>query len=69
MSDEARRRLEMEATLKQIKSIQRRQAQSRKRAWRLDVSLPKLAAQGLGMFCLGVLVGMGLFVLAWVALN
>lgn len=69
MSDDARRRLEMEATLKQIKSIQKRQAQNRKRVWRLDVSLPRLAAQGAGVFCLGVLVGMGLFVLAWVAFN
>jgi hypothetical protein len=69
MSDEARRRLEMEATLKQIKNIQKRQARGRTRAWRLDVSLPKLAMQGLGMFGVGVLVGMGLFVLVWVAFN
>ncbi len=69
MSDEARRRLEMEATLKQIKNIQKRQARNRARVWRLDVSMPKLAAQGIGVFALGVLVGMGLFVLVWVAFN
>jgi hypothetical protein len=68
-SDEARRRLEMEATLKQIKTIQKRQANNRKRVWRLDVSIPKLTVQGLGVFALGVLVGMGLFVLVWVAFN
>lgn len=67
MTDEARRRLEMEATLKQIKSIQKRQSRPRGRSWRLDVSLPKLAVQGAGMFAVGVLVGMGLFVLVWVA--
>jgi hypothetical protein len=69
MSDDARRRLEMEATLKQIKNIQKRQAHNRKRPWRLDVSVPRLAAQGIGVFGLGVLVGMGLFVLVWVAFN
>ncbi len=69
MSDEARRRLEMEATLKQIKSIQKRQARNKSRAWRLDVSLAAMAVQGIGAFCVGVLVGMGLFVLVWVAFN
>ncbi len=69
MSDEARRRLEMEATLKQIKNIQKRQARGRGRAWRLDVSLAKMAVQGIGAFCVGVLVGMGIFVLVWVAFN
>ncbi len=66
MADDARRRVEMEAALKQIKSIQKRQAKSRKRTWRLDVSLPKLCLQGLGMFCIGLLVGMGAFVLYWI---
>lgn len=63
MADEARRRLEMEAALKQIKNIQKRQAKNRRRAWRLDVSLPKLAFQGLIVFGVGVLVGLGAFVL------
>ena len=63
MPDEARRRLEMEAALKQIKTIQKRQGKSGKRRWRLDVSLPILAIQGLGVFIVGVLVGLGLFVL------
>ena len=63
MSDDARRRLEMEAALKQIKSIQKKQAKNRKRSWRLDVSIPKLAIQGILVFCVGVLVGMGAFVL------
>ena len=67
MSDEARRRLEMEAALKQIKNIQKRQARNKKRVWRLDVSLPKLAVQGIGAFCIGILVGMGIFVLVWIA--
>ena len=63
MPDDARRRLEMEAALKQIKTIQKRQTRSGKRRWRLDVSLPILAMQGLGVFIIGVLVGLGLYVL------
>ena len=63
MPDDARRRLEVEAALKQIKTIQRRQTGSGKRRWRLDVSLPVLAMQGLGVFIIGVLVGLGLYVL------
>ena len=63
MPDDARRRLEMEAALKQIKTIQKRQTRSGKRRWRLDVSLPVLAIQGLGVFIIGVLVGLGLYVL------
>lgn len=66
MADDARRRAEMEAALKQIKSIQKRQAKNRKRSWRLDVSVPKLCLQGFGLFCIGLLVGMGAFVLYWV---
>lgn len=67
MADEARRRLEMEAALKQIKNIQKRQSKNRKRSWRLDVSIPKLAVQGIASFCIGILVGMGVFVLFWIA--
>ena len=63
MPEDARRRLEMEAALKQIKSIQKRQTRGGKRRWRLDVSLPMLAVQGLGVFAVGVLVGLGLYVL------
>lgn len=63
MADEARRRLEMEAALKQIKNIQKRQAKSRQRRWRLDVPMSKLAVQGVAMFAIGVLVGLGAFVL------
>lgn len=63
MADDARRRMEMEAALKQIKSIQKKQAKNRRRSWRLDVSVPKLAIQGIAVFCIGVLVGMGAFVL------
>ena len=69
MADEARRRMEMEAALKQIKNIQKRQSKGRRRAWRLDVSLPKLALQGFGTFCIGTLVGMGVFVLFWIAFS
>ena len=69
MSDEARRRDEMEAALKQIKTIQKRQAKNRKRNWRLDVSITRMALQGLGAFCIGVLVGMGIFVLFWIAFS
>ena len=39
MADETRRRMEMEAALKQIKSVQKRQARNRKRAWRLDLGV------------------------------
>ena len=67
MADDARRRLEMEAALKQIKDIQKRQAKPRGRSWRLDVSLGKMALQGIGIFLIGVLVGMGIFVLFWIA--
>lgn len=63
MPDDARRRMEMEAALKQIKDIQRRQATRPVRRWRLDVSLTRLALQGLGVFVVGLLVGLGLFVL------
>lgn len=64
MADEARRRMEMEAALKQIKTIQKRQAKNRgRRVWRLDVSLPKLALQGFLALGIGVLVGLGAFVL------
>lgn len=62
MADDARRRLEMQAALKQIKNIQKRQAKPGKR-WRLDVSLSRLAVQGVGVFIIGLLVGLGLFVL------
>lgn len=67
MTDEARRRLEMEAALKQIKDIQKRQVKGRRRSWRLDVSIFKMALQGIAAFCIGVLVGMGVFVLFWIA--
>ena len=63
MTDEARRRMEMEAALKQIKNIQKRQAKNRGRNWRLDVSIPKLAIQGIVVFGIGTLVGMGVYVL------
>ena len=63
MANETRRRMEMEATLRQIQGIQKRQAKSRGRIWRLDVSLPRLALQGGLVFSLGVLVGLGAFVL------
>lgn len=69
MGDDARRRVEMEAALKQIKNIQKRQARNRGRTWRLDVSIPKLALQGIGAFCIGLLVGMGIFVLYWIAFS
>lgn len=63
VADDARRRVEMEAALKQIKTIQKRQAKNRTRSWRLDVSIGKLAFQGLLTFGVGVLVGLGVFVL------
>lgn len=69
MSDEARRRLEMEAALKQIKDVQKRQGKTRRRPWRLDVSILRMAVQGIAAFCVGVLVGMGVFVLFWIAFN
>lgn len=63
MAEEPRRKLEIQAALKQIKDYQKRQTRKGGRRWRLDVSLPALAAQGLAVFVLGVLVGLGLFVL------
>ena len=63
MADDARRRLEMQAALKQIKNIQKRQSKPSGKRWRLDVSLSRLAVQGLGVFIIGLLVGLGLFVL------
>lgn len=63
MPDDVRKRLEMEAALKQIKNIQRRQQKGGRRRWRLDVPLSTLALQGVGVFVIGVLVGLGLFVL------
>lgn len=63
MADEERRRMEMEAALKQIKTIQKRHAKNKSRGWKLDVSLPKLAFQGVLVFLLGILVGLGAFVL------
>lgn len=70
MTDENRHRAEMNAALKQIQSFQKRQTKGRRSAgWKLDVSLPKLALQGLGTFCIGILVGMGIFVLFWILFN
>lgn len=63
MPNDARKRLEMEAALKQIKTIQRRRRRGGKKRWRLDVPLSALALQGVGVFIIGVLVGLGLFVL------
>lgn len=63
MPEDPRRRLEMEAALKQIKSIHKRQARKAVRQWRLDVSLPRLSFQGLVVFTIGFLVGLGLYVL------
>lgn len=63
MADEVRRRMEMQAALKQIKTVQKRHSRNRNRIWRLDVSLPRLAAQGALCFAVGVLVGLGAFVL------
>ncbi|MDR3211345.1 MAG: hypothetical protein LBU79_05455 [Planctomycetota bacterium] len=70
MPDEARRRLEMEAALKQIRSIQNRQGDaSGSRPWRLDVSLVTMTWQGILIFIIGILVGLGLFVLYRIVLT
>lgn len=63
MPDDARKRREMEAALRQIKTIQRRQQKGGRKRWHLDVPLSTLALQGVGTFIIGVLVGLGLFVL------
>ena len=63
MSDESRRRMELEAALKQIKTIQKRQARTRERTWRLDISLAAMIFQGMMVFAIGVLVGLGASVL------
>jgi hypothetical protein len=53
----------MEAALKQIKTIQKRQAKMRGRTWQLDVTPAKMIFQGAAVFAIGVLVGLGVFVL------
>ena len=63
MPDDARKRLETEAALKLISSIQKRQSKGDGRRWRLDVSLSTIAWQGMGVFVIGILVGLGLFIL------
>ncbi|MDR2391663.1 MAG: hypothetical protein LBE84_08305 [Planctomycetota bacterium] len=63
MSDESRRRVEIEAALKQIQTIQRRQARTRGRMWRLDISPAAMIIQGVMVFAIGVLVGLGASVL------
>jgi hypothetical protein len=47
---------EVQAILRQIRAFQSRAA----RRWRLDIPLWRLAGEGLGIFVLGVLVGLGL---------
>ena len=59
MSDPERHQREVQAILQQIRSFQVRAT----RRWRLDVPLWRLAAEGLGIFVLGVLVGLGLYTL------
>lgn len=59
MPEDKRHRRECDALLKQIKGMQ----QDAARKWRLDVPLGKLALQGIGVFVIGILVGLGLYVL------
>lgn len=59
MGENTRHKRELDAALKQIKEIKKRA----ERSWRLDVPLGKLAVQGIGIFALAFLVGLGLGVL------
>lgn len=68
MADDPRRAIEMKAALQQIHNRQKGQGRKAGR-WRLDVSLPKLAVQGMLVFLIGVLVGLGLFVFARVVFD
>lgn len=64
MPDEKPRRLEVEAALMQIRSVQQQQTRQRPvKRWRLDVSFARLALQSLLIFGVGMLVGLGGFVL------
>jgi len=57
--DPKRHQRELKAALKQIRHFQERTS----RRWRLDISLTRLAAEGIGVFLVGILVGLGLYVL------
>lgn len=64
MTDDKRRKLEADAVLKQIKEYNRKNPlPSQEGKWRLDVSLGRLALEGIGVFVVGILVGLGLWVL------
>ena len=65
MTDDQRHERELKATLRQI-----RERHSRKGPrWRLDISLGRLAIEGIGVFIVGILVGLGLYVLYELALS
>lgn len=57
--DERRREREMKATLEQIKSF----SNNRKVRWRIDIPLWKMALEGVSVFLLAFLVGLGFAVL------
>jgi hypothetical protein len=59
MAEDTRRQREIQVILKQIQSLQVKAA----RKWRLDVPLWRLATEGVGIFLLGILVGLGLYTL------
>ncbi len=56
MAEDPRREREMKAALDQIRAVQTRAG----RRWRLDVSVGRLAAEGIAVFLLAFLVGRGL---------
>ncbi len=59
MTEDKRHSRELKATLKQIRNFHHREGPR----WRLDISLARLAIEGIGLFALGILVGLGLYVL------
>lgn len=67
MEEDTKRRSEMQVAMQQIRSAQSRQTRTivrqRVKKWRLDVPMTKMAIQGILTFGVGILVGLGAFVL------
>ncbi len=59
MTEDKRHQRELQATLKQIRKFHKDKVPR----WRLDISLGRLAIEGIGVFLVGILVGLGLYVL------
>jgi hypothetical protein len=59
MTADPRHQRELKAALKQIEEFRSRAT----RRWRLDITFGRLAAEGTGVFLLGIFVGLGLYTL------